>query len=194
VVDKKLRFAIYLTFVMLQFICIILAGCKSNIHQETITSDLPKKVAEIGVSEDLGPADLKKESGIALSDENDFEAVSARQTIESDAKRLFENRQLYSVIEPEDLPLRSGTNIPNIVEYALRTNNPIGVKLYHRTIFAKAQVIFKNCDRYPSSSKAQEDFIKTGGPKWDLYGLDPDGDGFACDWDPAPFRSVRADE
>ena len=32
-----------------------------------------------------------------------------------------------------------------------------------------------------------------GGPKVDPKGIDPDGDGFACYWDPKPFRSVLKD-
>ena len=31
-------------------------------------------------------------------------------------------------------------------------------------------------------------FLEAGGPKRDRKGLDPDGDGFACAWDPRPFR------
>ena len=56
----------------------------------------------------------------SLSDENDFEAVAARQSIESDAKRLAESRAKYVVIEPIDLPVRPGTNEISIIEYALR--------------------------------------------------------------------------
>jgi hypothetical protein len=29
--------------------------------------------------------------------------------------------------------------------------------------------------------------LARGGPDKDPRGLDPDGDGFACGWDPAPF-------
>ena len=37
---------------------------------------------------------------------------------------------------------------------------------------------------------AQEAFLAQGGPQSDRKGLDPDGDGFACDWDPRPFRAA----
>jgi hypothetical protein len=37
---------------------------------------------------------------------------------------------------------------------------------------------------------AQIAFLERGGPKRDTLGLDPDGDGFACYWDPAPFRKA----
>jgi hypothetical protein len=33
--------------------------------------------------------------------------------------------------------------------------------------------------------------LSNGGPERDRLGLDPDGDGFACYWDPTPFRLAR---
>ena len=128
-----------------------------------------------------------------LSDENDFEAVSNRQTIESDAERLAENRSRYISIGPTDLPVRPGTDIPNIVAYALQTNNPLKTQLYDRGPFASEKRALANCNAYPSPGKAQEVFLSKGGPKRDRYGLDPDGDGFACTWDPTPFRLARSE-
>ena len=127
-----------------------------------------------------------------LSDENDFEAVSSRQTIESDAERIAKNRARYVRIGPTELPVRPGTNIPNIVAYALQTNNPLKKQLYQRGLFASEKRALVNCNAYPSPGKAQEVFLSKGGPKRDRYGLDPDGDGFACSWDPTPFRLARS--
>ena len=39
-----------------------------------------------------------------------------------------------------------------------------------------------------SSDLAQKAFLSRGGPERDILLLDPDGDGFACKWDPRPFR------
>ena len=124
-----------------------------------------------------------------LSDENDFEAVSERQSIESDAERIEKNRALYVIIEPTSLPRRPGSKVPSIVEYAIKTTNPVGMQLYSRP-FASATRFEWNCGRYSSQSAAQEAFLVKGGPKFDPNGLDPDGDGFACYWDPEPFRRV----
>ena len=33
-------------------------------------------------------------------------------------------------------------------------------------------------------------FLAQGGPAVDPLGLDPDGDGFVCGWDPARYRSA----
>jgi len=122
-----------------------------------------------------------------LSDENDFEAVAERQTIESDAERLKQNQEVYTLVEPTNLPRRPGTNIPNVVEYALITNNPVGTTLYMRRFNSQAR-FERNCNRYVSDSSAQEAFLGAGGPEKDRFGIDPDGDGFACRWDPGPFR------
>ncbi|CAN0586593.1 unnamed protein product, partial [Ectocarpus sp. 12 AP-2014] len=38
------------------------------------------------------------------------------------------------------------------------------------------------------ADQAQIAFLEAGGPEKDRNGMDPDGDGFACNWDPTPFR------
>ncbi len=120
-----------------------------------------------------------------ISDEQDFEAVSGRQTIESDAERLEANRARYTVIQPTELPTRGQT--PNIVAYALKTNNPVGVRLYRRVLGNKGRAA-RACSKYATADLAQQAFLARGGPIRDTKGLDPDGDGFACSWDPTPFR------
>jgi len=127
---------------------------------------------------------------LGLSDEQDFDAVSDRQSIESDAERLERNRALYTLIEPTEVPKRPGTDIPNIVAYALKTSNPVGEPLYSRSPFKSENRSQWNCAKYVSDATAQEAFLKAGGPERDRYGLDPDGDGYACRWDPTPFRAV----
>lgn len=123
-----------------------------------------------------------------LSDEQSFDAVADRQTIESDAERLERNRALYQVIEPTAVPRRPGSQIPNIVAYALQTNNPLGEPLYKRGVFATQARFDRNCAKFSSDAAAQEAFLAAGGPEKDGRGLDPDGDGYACYWDPRPFR------
>ena len=49
----------------------------------------------------------------------------------------------------------------------------------------------KACARYPSPEAAQQAFLSSGGPKRDPKNLDPDGDGFACYWDPTPFQQAK---
>lgn len=130
-------------------------------------------------------------STTGISDENDFSAVAGRHTIASDAERLAQNRAQYQVIAPTALPKRSAANSqPNIVNYALQTNNPRGTKVYTRTGFNRDAKAVRNCAGFASSDQAQIAFLSKGGPQKDRQGLDPDGDGYACSWDPAPFRQA----
>jgi hypothetical protein len=57
-------------------------------------------------------------------------------------------------------------------------------------LFKSENRSLRNCAKYVSNAAAQEAFLKAGGPERDRYGLDPDGDGFACRWDPTPFRAA----
>ncbi len=123
-----------------------------------------------------------------ISDENNFDAVSSRESIESDAARIASNRQQYEVIQPTALPSRAGDTQPNVVQYALQSNHPLGTKVYRRAGLASAAKFQRNCAQYNSADEAQIEFLTLGGPERDRKGLDPDGDGFACAWDPTPFR------
>jgi hypothetical protein len=122
-----------------------------------------------------------------VSDEQDFAAVAARETIESDAARINANRAQYVVIQPGSLPVRPGDTGPNIVEFALATTNPVGVALYDRGGIAFTNSD-KACSKFASPDQAQQAFLAAGGPDSDRKNLDPDGDGFACSWDPTSFR------
>ncbi len=141
------------------------------------------------------PAGIKEESGemarinTGISDEQDFAAVSARETIESDKERIERNRAEYVVVQPKDLPQRPGDTGPNIVEFALATKHAPGVQMYKRSGLGLRDVNAA-CAKFPSPDQAQQDFLAKGGPERDRMGVDPDGDGFACAWDPRPFRTA----
>jgi hypothetical protein len=125
-----------------------------------------------------------------ISDEQDFEAVSARESIESDAARRAAQAAQYQVMQPQALPEAPATTGPNIVEYALNAPNSVGQEWYSRFVFSGQNRQLRNCAGYQSPDEAQRDFLARGGPERDPRGLDPDGDGFACAWDPAPFRAA----
>ncbi len=125
-----------------------------------------------------------------ISEETDFDAVSAERSIESDAELIARNRERYKVIEPQALPPRSGGSEPNIVQYALNSSHPVGTQVYSRSGFNSEAKFRRNCAAYASPDQAQIDFLSRGGPQRDRLGLDPDGDGYACDWNPAPFRKA----
>lgn len=129
-----------------------------------------------------------------ISDENNFDAVASRQTIESDAERLANQRSQYQQVAPTALPSQTGNRDPNIVKYALTTSHPVGTKIYSRAGINLRSRSARNCAGFQSSDQAQIAFLKAGGPKRDRQALDPDGDGYACGWNPVPYRlAVRGD-
>ena len=151
------------------------------------TDDRPRGNAPAGIQETT--SEMGYAANGTVSDEQDFQAVSARETIESDKARIERNRAQYQVDQPTALPQRSGDSGPNIVQFALSTSHPPGTQMY-----ARSKMGFTNpdraCAKFPSPDLAQEAFLAAGGPEKDRKGLDPDGDGYACAWDPLPFRTA----
>ena len=75
------------------------------------------------------------------------------------------------------------------MEYAIATTHAPGTQMYRRSSFRVSDPAAA-CARYSSPDIAQEAFLEKGGPERDRLGLDADGDGFACSWDPRPFRAA----
>ncbi len=125
-----------------------------------------------------------------VSDEQDFGAVKSRETIASDKQRIECNREQYVVVQPGALPTRPEAAGPNIAAFALATTNAPGQKIYSRPPFYLTNPQ-KACAKFASPDLAQEAFLAAGGPERDRKALDPDGDGFACAWDPRPFRKAK---
>ncbi len=127
-----------------------------------------------------------------ISDEQNFDAVSSRESIESDAERRERQAAAYQLIEATALPDRTGGTGPNIVQYALQAPNDRGQQVFERSGFNAQNRFERNCAKYRTPDDAQRDFLTRGGPQSDRLGLDPDGDGFACGWDPQAFRAIAA--
>lgn len=125
----------------------------------------------------------------SISDEQDFGAVSARRSIDADADRLKASRQQYTVIAPSALPRRPGSDVQTPIEFALATRHPVGSKQYRRSGIGGSKVA-ERCAGYRSDEQAQDAFLKAGGPDRDRFGIDPDGDGYACGWNPSIYRGV----
>ncbi|MBR9820428.1 MAG: hypothetical protein GYB51_05465 [Rhodobacteraceae bacterium] len=141
---------------------------------------------------DASPSNPAPEAvnALGISAENDFAAVDAQRSIAEDREFIQENRQRYEQVQPEALPERTSVR-PNLAAYALETSHAVGTPLYNRIGLLNAEARYtRNCGKYPSPDMAQSDFLARGGPQRDRLGIDPDGDGFACTWDPAPFRKA----
>ena len=143
--------------------------------------------ARAGVEATPGNATPVLTNNVGISDEQDFDAVASRESIQSDAQRLAATAASREQIMPTAVPTRSANAGPNIVEYALNAPNRKGQEWYSRSIFATKGRFQRNCVKFASPDAAQRRFLENGGPERDRQGLDPDGDGFACGWDPAPF-------
>jgi hypothetical protein len=98
---------------------------------------------------------------------------------------LAEARSQLVVVPAGGLP--NQTQGPNIALYAQQSSNAVGQRIYNRGGLR----ISSACRRYSNDDDAQRAFLAAGGPQSDQIGLDGDGDGFACDWDPEPYRALR---
>lgn len=150
----------------------------------TVAAPTPVAAAPINASPSNPPPPVLNAEGI--SNENNFDAVSGQRSIESDAARIASNSAQYQVVQPEALPNRTEAG-PNIVAFALQTRHAVGTKVYRRG-FTRAAKFQRACAPFSSADQAQIDFLAQGGPQKDRAGMDPDGDGFACAWDPTPYR------
>lgn len=136
-------------------------------------------------------APLTRGTSTRISDEQDFDAVAARESIESDAERLARMQAERVVIAPTAIPQRPADIGPNIIDYALATSHPVGERRHTRRPITQARHA-RACMGFRSADLAQEWFLQNGGPGRDRQGLDPDGDGYACDWDPGVYRAAAA--
>ncbi|RDW12965.1 hypothetical protein [Paracoccus thiocyanatus] len=88
---------------------------------------------------------------------------------------------------PAAVPAGVQAAAPSLVRYARQERQAPGTRKYQRSGSVTAAAAAA-CRNYGSADVAQSAFIAAGGPVIDPRGLDPDGDGFACGWDPRPLR------
>ena len=167
----------------------ILAQTGGQPDAETLAATAANSGVPPVVASPANAAPAVVNSATGISQENNFDAVSGQRSIESDAARIAANRAQYQVIQPTALPTRSDTG-PNIVAYALSTSHPKGTKLYRRSSFNANNRYNRSCGQYRHQDQAQITFLAAGGPEKDRNGMDPDGDGYACTWDPSVYRNT----
>jgi hypothetical protein len=101
-------------------------------------------------------------------------------------RELEEARQQLVIVQPGAVP--QAVEGVNIALYAQQTTNRVGERRFQRPMVSFGSG--SACRRYATPDQAQRAFLAAGGPERDPYNLDPDGDGFACDWNPEPFRRL----
>jgi hypothetical protein len=85
-------------------------------------------------------------------------------------------------------PVAATPDRSNIAAFALSTTHTPGTQVYRRNSLLRTAPANRACGRFASPGLAQEEFLRRGGPERDPLNIDPDGDGFVCGWNPAPFR------
>jgi len=115
----------------------------------------------------------------------DFTLAQQRYDAAVAEQQLAAARSQLVVIQPNTLPNR--VEGVNIALYAQQSSNAVGQRIYRRG----GAGIGSSCGRYRTPDDAQRAFLAAGGPQTDRLNLDSDGDGFACRWDPTPFRQLR---
>lgn len=159
----------------------------SNTTQQKTTTGTTSSATPAGTTADQTA--VAANNGAAISDTQDFAAVTARVTPEQDAARLEALRKQYKFIDPSQVTLPKRSGGVNVVKYALETTNKVGEKMYSR-FNPLGAITSQACRAYSVPDEAQAAFLKAGGPRRDPLGLDPDGDGFACNWSPEFYRSL----
>jgi hypothetical protein len=102
-------------------------------------------------------------------------------------RQLEEARRQLVVVQPQ-ATVPQATQGVNIALFAKQTTHRVGERRYARPAVAFGSR--GNCRRFATPDDAQRFFLANGGPERDPHNLDPDGDGFACGWNPEPFRRL----
>jgi hypothetical protein len=168
-----------------------LAGLATAAIAEAEAAAPPQSVATASVMQTSGPIPQSRIANPGISDEQDFDAVAGRETIASDAERRAAMQAERVVIQPGALPQRPEDLGANVIDFALATTHPVGERRFQRRPISQERHQ-RNCRGFRAADLAQEWFLQNGGPTRDRQGLDPDGDGYACGWDPAVYRAAAA--
>lgn len=147
------------------------------------TSEIDAPAGDILATGDMG-IDPNDES-IDLAQQTQEEQI--RQRAIAQQRREAAQQQLV-IVEPEPVP-QLDVNA-NVARFARETDHPVGTKRYNRPAFRDRAQSASVCRRFDDPEQAQRQFLANGGPDTDRYNLDPDGDGFACDFDPEKYRRL----
>ena len=155
------------------FLCaLFIFGCQTDLSSE---NDLVKGNANLKISD--GVLDLSQFS----QEQQKFEREQAAKRREE----LKAGRVVLEVNSKEKIRIKS----INLAVFARSVSNNIGEKIYYRNFINSNAG--SGCKKFSNKNAAQIFFLENGGPKNDFYNIDTDGDGFACNWDPAIYRKIE---
>jgi hypothetical protein len=168
------------------------AGSVSSYGGGDFTTTIASAIDESGEPSQAVLAGSPDGTGAALNDDriNLMQWTLAQQKIDAAIaeRELASARDQLVVVQPGPLPNR--VEGVNVALFAKQTSNAVGESIYPRSAAARVTGV-GNCGRFRDPDAAQRAFLAGGGPQADRYGIDPDGDGFACRWDPAPYRALH---
>ncbi|MHA3913777.1 hypothetical protein [Halovulum sp. GXIMD14793] len=149
----------------------------------------PRSVVQPSAQTVNGGRDIGIDPNDTSIDLNASSQETQKRQREAAAQIREENRQKLVVINPEPVP---NVNVnANVIKFARETTHPKGTKVYNRPSFRDRLQSASVCRRFKTNDEAQRQFLANGGPTTDRYNLDPDGDGFACNFDPEGYRKLQ---
>lgn len=160
----------FFKFIHNLLLTLLLISCKS-------ADSSHENLAQRSLSSDDGQLDLS----LSTIEQQNIDKAEAE-------KFLLEVRRNRTVLEPSVKDELNHDSDINIALYARQTENTVGQKIYNRFKFKQKRS--DPCLRFMSADDAQRFFLKNNGPKNDFWDLDPDGDGFACEWNPDQYRKI----
>lgn len=136
------------------------------------------------------PANAGATGNVTFLDPNNIGAIAAGAIAEAEGAAagesgVFDNMQQQQASDVLPAPL-----IPRVASFALRTTHLPGQQQWRRNPFRRSGTDL--CSQFPNRDLAQDRFLAEGGPERDPLGLDPDGDGFVCGFDPSQLRAEAA--
>ena len=163
------------------FVITTLTSCQQTSYKTNYFSTIEKNTLEQeqaseGLSQNHNHIDLS----LSTLEQQNIDKEKAAKKLEEARKERVE-----VVVDKS----KNYTNYVNVASFARNTKNKKGEKVYTRLSFS----IYDNwneCSKFKNKDEAQRKFLKDGGPFNDKFNLDPDGDGFACDWDPDIYREL----
>ena len=179
----KIYVSIYFLFF---FALTILTSCQQTSNQNEYFSNIEKNSLDQKQAQELeGLSENHNYIDLSLS-------TLTQQNIEKEkaAKKLEDARKERIEIEISNSSDSSdSSDYINVAKFARDTKNKKGEKIYTRL----GSSIYNNwseCSKFKTKDESQRKFLENGGPYKDEFNLDPDGDGFACEWDPMIYREL----
>ena len=133
-----------------------------------------------------GNSDLKTSDGVL--DLSQFSQEQQKVEREQAAK-LREELKAGRVVLEANRKEKIATKSVNLAVFARSVSNKLGEKIYFRNFNSSNSGL--GCKKFSNKNDAQIFFLENGGPKNDFHKMDVDGDGFACEWDPAIYRKIE---